>query len=107
MGGEGSGRRPNPENIARSFLPQYPPGVQPQSEIAQGLYLPNNSAIKDEAKKSSSGTLTTKEYVDASIVSAIAALPAPSFCITFSFAASTVFNIVTTLNLKLGEVQTG
>lgn len=45
MGGQGSGRPPNPETLIRT---------QPLMPIADELFIPNYSGIKDAAKKSSS-----------------------------------------------------
>jgi len=49
MGGEGSGRKPNPENVARSFAPGIKTGDQ-----GSALFIPNYSGLKDETRKTNS-----------------------------------------------------
>ncbi len=65
MGGEGSGRKPDVLGMARRQAEQKQP-------ISPEIFLPNVGAMKPEVlKKSGTGEMATKEYVDNSIPASI------------------------------------
>lgn len=56
MGGQGSGRKPNPNNIVNRFN-----SIVPNSSPINNICLPNLSGVKKEALKTSSVDITVGE----------------------------------------------